>query len=337
MSSTSLKRFTGSFLFRNIETIFLIFLIAVLAGGMTVYFAYGFSKANEQMHTLKPTVRDEFLFRKLSSLMPKDMEISETRRINSSRKPLEFLIYPLRRGDTLKSLAARHGINFDTIVSVNNIRLAANISVGKPLLIANQVGIYYRVRKGDTMTKIAKRFSSSGVSEEAIQSANDLDSRDLMTGESIFIPGGRLTRNQREKVLGLEYAVPVVGRVVSGVGWRTDPFHGKMSFHPGVDIAAPYGRKVYAGRSGRVKYAGWLGGYGLCVIILHSGGYETRYGHLSKVLVQAGRFVDRNTVIGRVGSTGRSVGPHLHFEVRQRDRIINPFRYHGLNRRMWWR
>ncbi len=336
MASRKIKRFTQSYLFRNIETIFLVFLIITLVAGMTVYFSYGLNKANKEMHSLISTSDNEYLFREMEKLNDNDLLLTEKQK-EIGIQPLEFTIYYIRRGDSLNKIASKFGINFDSVVSVNKIRNARSLIVKRPILIPNQIGIYYRVRRSDTMTKIAKRYRRYKVTEEKIQKINDLDSRDLLTGETLFIPGGRLTRNQREKVMGLEYAIPVSGRVVSGVGYRRDPFHGRWNFHPGVDIAAPYGRKVFAGKSGRVKLACWYGGYGKCVIIQHRGGYETRYGHMSRIYVRKGQWVRRNTLIGRVGSTGRSRGPHLHFEVRYKNKIINPFRYHGLNRRMWWR
>ncbi len=337
MASRKLKRFTQSYLFRNIETIFLIFLIITLVAGMTVYFSYGFTKADKEMHSLISTTENEFLFNQMTKLSEKDLLTPVNEKDQSGIKSLEFTIYYIKKGDTLNKIAKKFGVNFDSIVSVNKIKNARSLVVKRPIMIPNQIGIYYKVRRSDTMTKIAKRYKRYKVTEDDIQNINDLDSRDLLIGETLFIPKGRLTRNQREKVLGLEYAIPVSGRVVSGVGYRRDPFHGRWNFHPGVDIAAPYGRRVYAGKSGRVSLARWYGGYGKCVIIKHRGGYETRYGHLGKIYVRKGQWVRRNTLIGRVGSTGRSKGPHLHFEVRFRNKIINPFRYHGLNRRMWWR
>ena len=342
MAGKKIKRFTQTYLFRNIETIFLIFLIFILVGGMTVYFSYGFTRANSEMHSLVPTSQNEYLYQFMSRMENKLFEIQKHVPDNNKVKPLEFKMYRIKRGDTLSKIAAANGVTFDTLISVNKIQDARSISIGTTILIPNQPGVYYQVKRRDSMTKIAKYFSGlpgvkKTIAEETIELINDLDSRDVLAGETIFIPGGELTRNQREKVMGLEYAVPVVGLVVSGVGYRMDPFHGTWSFHPGVDIAAPYGTPIYAGKSGKITIAGWYGGYGLCVIIQHGNGYETRYGHMQKIYVKPGMYVSRNKLIGRVGSTGRSLGPHLHFEVRHRDRIINPFRYHGLNRRMWWR
>jgi murein DD-endopeptidase MepM/ murein hydrolase activator NlpD len=111
----------------------------------------------------------------------------------------------------------------------------------------------------------------------------------------------------------------------SGFGSRDDPFHHGAAFHPGIDLAAPYGTPVYATADGTVLRAGWnSGGYGNLVEIDHGRGIVTRYGHMSKVLVNAGDRVTRGEQIGEVGSTGRSTGNHLHYEVRIDDQPVNP-------------
>ena len=108
-------------------------------------------------------------------------------------------------------------------------------------------------------------------------------------------------------------------RISSGFGWRRHPITGKRNFHAGVDFAAPEGTPVVATRSGKVAYADYRGGYGLIVGLHHEGDqYESRYAHLSQIHVRPGEWVEQGTVIGRVGSTGTSSGPHLHFEWRVR-------------------
>ena len=116
-------------------------------------------------------------------------------------------------------------------------------------------------------------------------------------------------------------------RLSSGFGLRKDPFTGRMQQHDGLDLAAVKGTEVYSLQDGRVTYSGWRGGYGRLIIVQHQDGTETRYGHLSERLVKAGDPVDANTVIGKVGSSGRSTGAHLHFEVRKGSRPVNPLPY----------
>ncbi|MDQ7082226.1 MAG: peptidoglycan DD-metalloendopeptidase family protein [Aquificota bacterium] len=120
---------------------------------------------------------------------------------------------------------------------------------------------------------------------------------------------------------------PVWGRVTSHYGYRTDPFSGKYEFHEGVDIKAPWGTPVRATAEGKVIFAGWKPGYGKTVIIRHAFGYTTLYGHLSRIKVRRGRWVRSGDIIGYVGSSGRSTGPHVHYEVWRYSRKVNPLKY----------
>jgi murein DD-endopeptidase MepM/ murein hydrolase activator NlpD len=110
----------------------------------------------------------------------------------------------------------------------------------------------------------------------------------------------------------------------SAFGWRADPFHGTRRFHSGVDLKAAYGREVPAAGAGKVAFAGAQGGYGLTVVLDHPNGTQTRYAHLSSLSVKAGEEVAQGTLVGRVGSTGRSTGPHLHFEVLVGGEPVDP-------------
>ncbi|MFL6755633.1 MAG: M23 family metallopeptidase, partial [Sphingomicrobium sp.] len=111
----------------------------------------------------------------------------------------------------------------------------------------------------------------------------------------------------------------------SGFGVRSDPFHAGAAMHPGIDLAGSYGTPIYATADGTVLRAGWnSGGYGNLVEIDHGRGITTRYGHMSAILIRAGDHITRGQQIGRMGSTGRSTGNHLHYEVRIDGRAVNP-------------
>ena len=121
---------------------------------------------------------------------------------------------------------------------------------------------------------------------------------------------------------------PVDGTLEAGFGGRRNPFGGSgYEFHSGQDIEAPWGAAVVAGASGSVSFVGWQNGYGQLVILDHGGGLTTRYGHLSHIDVELGQIVSRAQLLGKVGSTGRSTGPHLHYEVRINDQPVNPLQY----------
>jgi len=117
---------------------------------------------------------------------------------------------------------------------------------------------------------------------------------------------------------------PVAGPVTSGYGWRIHPIFGTREFHTGIDIAAPYGTPVEAAHDGTVIFNGWMRGYGLLVILDHGGGLTTTYSHLSASLVHVGDHIARGGVVGRIGSTGWSTGPHLLFEVREDGAPVDP-------------
>ena len=120
---------------------------------------------------------------------------------------------------------------------------------------------------------------------------------------------------------------PVTGRLEGGFGERTDPFSGEGARHTGIDISAPMGTPVKAAGDGVVLSAGWNGGYGRCVIIDHGNGFQTWYGHLSKIDVMPGDEIRQGETVGNVGMTGRATGPHLHYEVRIHSTPVNPYRF----------
>ena len=142
----------------------------------------------------------------------------------------------------------------------------------------------------------------------------------------------RLEENLRTCEAALRERVPsiwpVEGEMTDGFGVRGNPFGGgSAEFHPGQDIAAPRGTSVVAAADGTVVQAGWQNGYGQEVVVDHGHGLTTRYGHLSKIEVAAGQSIRRGEELGQVGSTGRSTGPHLHYEVRIDDMAVSPLHY----------
>lgn len=120
---------------------------------------------------------------------------------------------------------------------------------------------------------------------------------------------------------------PISGRIVSRFGYRRHPIWGGYHLHSGVDLAASYGKPIISADSGEVIFSGWWDGYGKAVVIDHGRGYTTVYGHMSRVYMQTGQKVEKAQVIGLVGSTGYSTGPHLHFEIRFNGRPVDPLPY----------
>jgi murein DD-endopeptidase MepM/ murein hydrolase activator NlpD len=190
----------------------------------------------------------------------------------------------------------------------------------------------------DTSRKLAEK---SGVIQEDTATAGSggpalpLDEYGLAT---LAAKMSRLEENMRafEAVLRQRGYTPTVwpvdGKLESGFGGRRNPFGGPgYEFHAGQDIEAAWGTPVVSGASGKVAFTGWQNGYGQLVVVDHGGGLTTRYGHLSHIDVEVGQAVARAQFLGRVGSTGRSTGPHLHYEVRINDEPVNPLQYLLMN------
>ncbi len=144
-----------------------------------------------------------------------------------------------------------------------------------------------------------------------------------------------LAKNKETMLQNLPAIQPVLNknlnRMASGFGWRIDPIYHTRRFHAGMDFTAPIGTDIYATGNGTVKSAGWEQGYGNCVQINHGYGYITLYGHMSSIRVHMGQAVKRGDVIGLIGNTGKSTGPHLHYEVHYKGEIMNPQNYYFLD------
>ena len=142
-------------------------------------------------------------------------------------------------------------------------------------------------------------------------------------------------KNQEERMKCIPAIQPIANkdlkRTASGYGMRIDPIYRTPHFHSGMDFSAKTGTDIYATGNGKVTYAAWKQGYGNCVIIDHGYGFQTLYGHMSKFKVRVGQKVTRGQVIGLVGNTGKSTGPHLHYEVIVRGRYDNPAKYYYMD------
>ena len=135
------------------------------------------------------------------------------------------------------------------------------------------------------------------------------------------------SRGQTKTISTGRFGWPIRGRITSGFGYRRHPIFGGLHLHTGIDIAAAYGRPISAADSGEIIFSGLWDGYGKAVVIDHGRGYTTVYGHMSRIYVQAGQAIDKGQVVGLVGSTGFSTGPHLHFEVRVNGHPVDPQSY----------
>jgi len=237
----------------------------------------------------------------------------------------QISIYVVRDGDSLSQIAKMFGVSTNTIIWANDIKRGDLIKEGQNLVILPISGVRYVVKKGDTLKSIAKKYKGD-ITE--IQEYNGLteDSK-LAIGEIVVIPDGEMalpkySSSRSYTVRGTNvpsysgyYLNPV------SVGRKSQNLHG----YNAVDLAAPVGTPILASASGDIiisRSYGWNGGYGQYVVVRHPNGTQTLYSHMSKNIVKAGWHVVKGQVIGYVGSTGKSTGPHLHFEIRG---AKNPF------------
>ncbi|MDB5253982.1 MAG: hypothetical protein JWL80_48 [Parcubacteria group bacterium] len=230
----------------------------------------------------------------------------------------EISVYVVRKGDTLASIAKMFGVSTNTILWANNIK-GGKVAEGDELVILPITGVKHTVKKGDTIKSIAAKYKAD---LDDILAYNDLTiSSTLTVGDIVLVPDGEITS---VPVKSGGSATPSYSgyymRPING-GRKTQGIHG----HNGVDLANSIGTPVMASAAGKViisKSSGYNGGYGSYVVISHGNGTQTLYGHLSRNDVVVGQAVSQGQVIGALGNSGKSTGPHLHFEVRG---ATNPF------------
>ncbi len=247
--------------------------------------------------------------------------IIKKRQFAENLPELKFYKYKLRQNDNFWKILSQTSLNIDTLSAVNSLQSPVDIFPGKEIFICNMRGVLHKVNKNDTIDGISKKYN---IRRDYICKVNKI-TEDGLGKEYLFIPSGELSNIERSLFLGVGFASPLKQFIrTSAFGTRIDPFNKKFGFHPGLDLACPVGSEVFAARKGRVTFAGYRGGYGLLLIIKHEHGYSSYYGHLKKIVIGKGDIVERGALIGISGDSGRSTGPHLHFEVRKETRPINP-------------
>lgn len=247
--------------------------------------------------------------------------------------------YIVMDGDTLSSIARKFGVSLNTVLWANNLSFSSYVKPGQKLLVPSVSGVIHQVVRGDTLSKIAQKYN---VAVSIISEANGLSDESLAVGNKLIIPGGQIIVTVKPRAVTTyvnqkPVAQPAVniGEPISGTGrmiWPNGCYRITQYFkgwrHTGVDIACSWGTPLRAADSGRVVRVQYgRTGYGYNVIIDHGGGIQTLYGHMSSISVEQGEYVEQGQIIGNEGSTGRSTGPHVHFEVRINGLMVNPLSY----------
>jgi murein DD-endopeptidase MepM/ murein hydrolase activator NlpD len=224
--------------------------------------------------------------------------------------------HTVQPGECLWDLAQKYRVKIETILAMNDLTSARYLRTGQVLEVPDTDGSYVAIRKGDTVESLCKRY---GVDiTELVNSNPGVDVTRLIVNQKLFVPG----LSALEQIF--RFIWPVHGRISGRYGHRYHPIFHRRMMHTGLDVAARYGTSIQAAMDGRVTFVGTKGGYGRTVVVSHADGYETLYGHCSKILVKRGQTVKKGQSIAKVGSSGYTTGPHLHFEVRRHGKRVNP-------------
>lgn len=237
--------------------------------------------------------------------------------------------YTVKGGETLASIAKKFDISVDTIKWSNNLK-SDLIKPNQILKIPPITGIVHKVESGETIYSIAKKYhtNAQNIVNFIFNSFDDLDTFSLIAGQTLYVPDGTI---EPEKP-----AYKFIASIQAGVKGSSNfiwPTSGSITqnpvwYHMAVDIANSSAPLVLAADSGTVVYAGCLNwGYGCHVIIDHGNGYQTLYGHMASYIPDSGATVNQGQQIGVMGSTGRSTGTHLHFEIRSGGALLNPLNF----------
>lgn len=242
----------------------------------------------------------------------------------------KIIQYTVEEGDTVSSIAEKFGVTSETVGSKNGIS-GDKIKVGQILEILPVSGVAHKVSKGDTIYSIAKKYDvdAQPIVNFPFNTFMNDETFELAVGQTVIVPGG-VVPTGTSSTPRTRYLTPDAGTVVAS-GSFVWPTSGGLTqhfvwYHKGIDIANKTAPSILAADSGKVVVAGWVDGYGYGnrIVIDHGNGYRTLYAHLSSIGVRVGQTVSRGNVIGRMGSTGRSTGTHLHFEVIRGGVHINP-------------
>jgi murein DD-endopeptidase MepM/ murein hydrolase activator NlpD len=255
-----------------------------------------------------------------------------------SQKPRDKVItYSVEKGDTIETIAKKFDISTDTIKWANDINSSDFLSIGQELKILPVTGIAHKVAPGETIYSIAQKYSTSaqGIVDFPFNTFADPETFAMVAGQMIIVPGGVEPSQQSTYVKTPEVYIATGTVPVGSNGWYF-PVGGSISqyaswYHMALDIAGSVGTPVYAAHSGtveRVSLGGWDSGYGNNVWINDGDGVQTHYAHLNAANASVGQnVVGGQTIIGYRGNTGRSTGPHTHFEIRVNGSLVNPLLY----------
>jgi len=242
--------------------------------------------------------------------------------------------YRVVSGDTVSSIAQKFGVTIDTVMWSNNLKTVDSIKVGQILKILPVTGVMYKVKRGETIYSIAKAYQvdAQNIIDYPFNTFSNDETFALSAGQDLMIPDG--IKPSETVIDTTKYASRTVAAIpgVVGEGNFMWPTSGNITqkfswYHKAVDIANHSNPPIVAAQGGTVTSAGWnAGGYGNYAVIDHGNGYSTLYAHMlnNSVVVHAGQVVKQGQKLGTMGSTGRSTGTHLHFEIKKSGGYLDP-------------
>lgn len=288
---------------------------------------------------IAPVIAEEFPGEKINpwefnqppSVLSASAEDVETSTLISEKTRDKIIEYKIQEGDTVSTIAEKFGVSEETVRWQNDLGTKESIKIGETLDILPVTGISHKVQKGDTVYSIAKKYDTSpqSIVDFPYNTFVNDETFELAIGQSIVVPEGVKPSAKSTAPKRIERFTPDAGTVVAS-GSFAWPSNGSISqrfswYHKAIDIANRAAPNILAADSGTVVVSGWTNiGYGYHVVIDHGNGYRTLYAHMQSLYVSAGQTVSRGAAIGRMGSTGRSTGTHLHFEIIRNGVYLNP-------------
>ncbi len=303
-------------------------------------------------------IRRELIHEIKKSITENDKDTTLNNTIISSKEK-QPIIHTVKKGECLWNISLKYKTSVSTIISANNLKNPNSIRIGSQLKIPHVSrptssvqssdttappvtstsitkytsdikntktvrGIWHYVYKGQTISEIARLYDTT-ISTIRMYNPNIKNINMVKYGTKLFIPGNKKIIEAR--LYKTQWSWPKTGKLTSVYGMRMHPIYKKMLFHNGIDISGEIGDSIRAANGGICIYSGWKKGYGKIVILAHENNYLSVYAHNSVNLVSKGQVVQQGDVIAKLGNTGVSTGPHVHFEVRKNNKPINPINF----------